>query len=65
MTTGSPLTCRGVDIRYIDLNGDDDDDDADVVDGSNLQYVTWLIFKFNDNLPISTCAHFSVLAIPS
>jgi len=31
MTTGSPLTCRGVDIRYIDLNGDDDDDDADVV----------------------------------
>jgi len=31
MTSGSPLTCRGVDIRYIDLNGDDDDDDADVV----------------------------------
>ena len=65
MTTKRPLTCTGVDIRHIDSNGDGDDDDADVVDGSHLQYVTWLIFKFNDNLPISTCAHFSVLAIPS
>ena len=32
MTTVSPLTCRGVDIRHIDLSGDDDDDDDDADD---------------------------------
>ena len=59
-------TCRGVDIQHIDLNDDDDDDDdADIVDGSHLQNVTWLIFKFDYNLPISMSAHFSVLALPS
>jgi hypothetical protein len=39
MTTGTPVNCKGVDIRHIDLNGDDDEDDDadndDDVDGSH------------------------------
>jgi len=49
----------------LDLNGEDDDGDDKDDDTRHLQYVTWSIFKFDYNLPISTSAHFSVLSIPS